>query len=74
MFDIEKAKQKGIDSRTIEILQGINENTLRRESCNLHIFEKTERIGKYKCKNCGCVEDGGFLIAYEQGLKLGGKS
>jgi hypothetical protein len=74
MFDIEKAKQKGIDSRNIEILHGINENTKKRESCNLHEFEKTERVGKYKCKNCGCVEDGGFLLAYEQGLKHGGKS
>lgn len=39
MFDIEKARLKGIDSRTIEILQSINENTLKRESCALHEFE-----------------------------------
>jgi len=71
MFDIEKAKAKGIDGQSIAIMQSINENTAKRESCNLHEFEKTDRIGKYRCKNCGCVEDGGFILAYEQGLKHG---
>jgi hypothetical protein len=71
MFDIEKAKAKGMDSKTIEILQSINDNTSKRESCRLHEFEPAERIGKFRCKNCGCVEDGGFLLAYEQGLKHG---
>lgn len=71
MFDIEKAKSKGMDARMIEILQSINENTAKRESCSLHEFDKADRIGKYRCKNCGCVEDGGFVLAYEQGLKHG---
>ncbi len=71
MFDIEKAKSKGMDARTIEILQSINENTAKRESCSLHQFETTDRLGKHRCKNCGCVEDGGFVLAYEQGLKHG---
>lgn len=71
MFDIEKLKLKGMDKGTIKILQSINENTAKRESCSLHEFEKTDRIGKYRCKNCGCVEDGGFTLAYEQGLKHG---
>lgn len=71
MFDIEKAKSKGIDKKSIEIMQSINENTAKRESCSLHEFEKTERIGKYQCKNCGCVEDGSFVLAYKQGLKHG---
>lgn len=69
MFDIEKAKSKGIDANTIEMLQKINDNTQKRESCNLHEFEPGERLFKYKCKNCGCVEDGNFKLAYEQGLK-----
>lgn len=71
MFDIEKAKSKGIDSRTIEILQSVNENTAKRESCSLHEFEPADRPFRYKCKNCGCVEDCSFKLAYEQGLKHG---
>jgi hypothetical protein len=72
MFDIEKAKAKGMDARTIEILQSINENTSKRESCSLHEFEQIpEKPFKYRCKNCGCVEDGGFVLAYEQRLKHG---
>lgn len=71
MFDIEKAKSKGMDAQTISILQSINVNTTKRESCSLHEFDKAERIGRYQCKNCGCVEDGTFVLAYEQGLKHG---
>lgn len=72
MFDIEKAKAKGMDSKTIELFEKINENTQKRESCNLHDFEMI-RFGKYKCKNCGCEEDGRFVLAYKQGLAHGRK-
>lgn len=71
MFDIEKAKSKGMDARTIEILQSVNENTAKRESCTFHEFEPADRPFRYRCKNCGCVEDGSFKLAYEQGLKHG---
>lgn len=72
MFDIEKAKAKGMDSRTIEILQAVNNNTAKRESCTLHEFEPIkDKPFKYHCKNCGCIEDGSFLLAYEQGLEHG---
>lgn len=72
MFDIEKAKVKGMDARTIEILQSINDNTTKRESCTLHEFEPVpDKPFKYHCKNCRCIEDGGFVMAYEQGLKHG---
>lgn len=70
MFDIEKAKAKGLDSKTIEMFEKINDNTRKRESCKLHEFEMI-RLGKYKCKNCDCIEDGGFVSAYKQGLEHG---
>jgi lipopolysaccharide biosynthesis regulator YciM len=71
MFDIEKAKAKGMDSRTIEILQSINENTSKRELCHLHDFEQSDQTGKYRCKNCGCSEDGKFVAGYNQGMEHG---
>lgn len=71
MFDIEKVKAKGYDSKMIEIMQNVNENTAKRESCSLHVFDSADRPFRYKCKNCGCVEDGSFKLAYEQGLKHG---
>ena len=71
MFDIEKAKSKGMDARTIEILQSVNENTSKRESCSFHEFEPADRPFRYRCKNCRCIEDGSFKLAYEQGLKHG---
>lgn len=71
MFDIEKAKAKGIDPKNIAILQSINENTEKRESCQLHEFERGSRITEYICKNCGCKESGSFVQGYMQGLKHG---
>lgn len=71
MFDIEKAKAKGADSKMIEIMQNVNENTAKRESCTLHEFGPADRPFRYRCKNCGCVEDGSFVLAYKQGLKHG---
>lgn len=56
MFDIEKMKHKGMDAKSIEIAQKINENTLRRESCTRHDFDVTRFAPKHKCVNCGCEE------------------
>ncbi|XBX05084.1 hypothetical protein QMP26_32290 [Enterocloster clostridioformis] len=39
MFDIEKARARGIDERSIKIMQDINENNRKEESCRRHEFE-----------------------------------
>ena len=57
MFDIEKMKKKGLDAKSIEIAEKINENTLRRESCTRHDFDVTKFALKHKCRNCGCEEN-----------------
>lgn len=74
MFDIEKAKSKGLNEKMIEIMQSVNVNSTKRDSCSLHEFEPEDRPFRYRCKNCGCIEDGSFKLAYEQGLKHGRKS
>lgn len=53
MFDIKKAKEKGLDERTVAILEKINENSEREKSCDGHVFERAEadRPGKYICKS-----------------------
>ena len=71
MFDIEKAKAKGMDPESIKIMQAINENTQKREGCTLHEFEPGSMLGKYKCKNCGCEEETTFVLGYKQGLEHG---
>ena len=71
MFDIEKAKRKGLNPKSIKIMEDINENTRKRESCTLHEFERGSRLGRYRCKNCGCEEDGTFVLGYKQGIEHG---
>lgn len=73
MFDIEKARSIGMDERTIEILQNINENNQKEESCRQHEFEHEKINGqtKYRCKNCGCVVDVVFVKGYLRGLEHG---
>lgn len=71
MFDIEKMRAKGIDAKSIEIMKSVNENTAKREACFLHEFEQADKPFRYRCKNCGCVEDGRFTLAYKQGLEHG---
>lgn len=67
----EKLRDKGLDEQSIKIWMDIKENTRKRENCPLHEFERTEKPYKYKCNHCGCIEDGGFLLAYQQGLEHG---
>lgn len=69
MFDIEKAKSKGLCRMQIEIMQKINENTSKRESCKRHDFEDGSRPGRFRCKNCGCEQGTEFVLGYTQGLK-----
>jgi ribosomal protein L37AE/L43A len=52
----------------------IGENIRKEKSCSLHDFDaiiKHNRIEKWKCKNCGCVEDSNFVDAYYRGLAHG---
>lgn len=69
MFDIEKAKSRGLSSAQIEIMKEINENELKRDNCKKHDFVRGSRLGKYRCKNCGCEENVEFVLGYRQGLK-----
>lgn len=69
MFDVEKAKSRGLDPAQIEIMQKINENNVKRDSCKKHDFVNDSRFGKYKCKNCGCEVGVEFVLGYRQGLK-----
>jgi hypothetical protein len=60
-----------LDPNSREIMEKVLENSRKRNSCSFHEFEKTDNIFRFRCKNCGCVEDGSFTLAYEQGLKHG---
>lgn len=71
MFDIEKARKAGVDETGIKIMQGINENNRKEESCPFHEFEAVKHNGghKYRCKRCGCVEDLRFVKGYLRGIE-----
>lgn len=71
MFDIEKERKKGLDERTIAILEKMNVNSIREKSCDGHVFErpKTDRTGKYICKKCGCSEDTTWISGYNRGIE-----
>lgn len=70
MFDIEKARERGIDESSIKIMEGINENTRKRKSCPFHEFEREEPFtGMWICKNCECRESTQYVMGYEDGLK-----
>lgn len=70
MFDIEKARAKGMGEETIAIMEKVNENKRKRESCTGHDFEKPVTIKtKYHCKNCGCEEGIEYIKGYEDGIK-----
>jgi hypothetical protein len=74
LFDIEKAKSRGLKPKQIEIMQKINENSLKRDNCKKHDFVDGSRFGKYRCKNCGCEEEAKFVLGYKQGLKHAGEN
>lgn len=72
MFDIEKARERGIDESSIKIMEGINENTRKRKSCPFHEFEREQPFtGRYICKNCGCREATTYVMGYQDGLNHG---
>ena len=62
-----------MDERSIKIMQDINENNKKEESCCCHEFEREKINGlpKYRCKNCGCVEDISFVKGYMRGMEHG---
>lgn len=59
------------DRLMADIWVNVQQNRRRREKCTIHDFVESKRIGKYKCKNCGCEEDSSFVIAYNQGIEHG---
>jgi len=71
MFDIEKARKAGIDESGIKIMQDINENNQKEESCPFHEFEAINHNGmhKYQCKRCGCFEDIRYVKGYKRGIE-----
>lgn len=71
MFDIEKARENGLDERTIAILKKMNVNSIREKSCDGHVFERseTDRPGRYICKKCGCSEDATWISGYNRGIE-----
>lgn len=73
MFDLEKLRQAGVGEEQINIMRGINENNAKEESCHKHEFEheKINGLFKYRCKNCGCVEDASFVKGYMRGFEHG---
>ncbi|SET71298.1 hypothetical protein SAMN05443270_1079 [Lacrimispora sphenoides] len=55
----------------IKIMQDINGNNQKEQSCPFHEFEVINRNGipKYQCKRCGCVEDILFVKGYKRGIE-----
>lgn len=69
-FDLERAKRAGATTDQLKIMNMVNENMRKRNSCAYHNFERIEGTGgKYVCKNCGCREDSSFVTGYRQGLQ-----
>lgn len=66
-----KAREKGLDERTIAILEKMNVNSIREKSCDGHVFERpeTDRLGRYICKKCGCSEDTTWISGYNRGIE-----
>lgn len=75
MFDIERARKKGVDENSIAIMQKINENNKKEKSCDKHDFEKVKIKGipKYRCKKCGCVKNVEWICGYNRGIQHGQK-
>lgn len=53
-----------------KIFKEIKEERERLISCKKHEFEIVS-FGKCKCLNCGCIVDGSFVSAYNQGYQHG---
>lgn len=71
MFDIEKARARGLTEEQIRTMERINENNRKEESCTGHNFERAGFPGKYRCVNCGCEEGAAFVNGYNRGYEHG---
>lgn len=68
MFNIEKARKKGLPESTIKVMIKINENNKKRNSCKGHDFEEA-LVFKYKCKVCGYEASPDYVQGYRDALK-----
>jgi hypothetical protein len=72
MFDVEKARAKGMPESSIKIMQQINENNARRDSCTGHHFEAPP-AGKWPvkhvCTKCGYEADVSYVLGYQDACK-----
>ena len=68
MFDIEKARKKGLPESSIKILQHINENNAKCDRCTGHDFSVPPQPGKipllWVCARCGYEADGVYVKGY----------
>ncbi|MCC0662458.1 hypothetical protein [Clostridioides sp. ZZV15-6597] len=53
-----------------KIFEEIKKEREKLVRCKKHEFEIIS-FGKYKCLNCGCIVDGSFVAAYNQGFQHG---
>lgn len=53
------------------IWEEIQENERKEQKCEKHEFERIKINGlpKYKCRNCGCIEDVSWVCGYNRGLE-----
>lgn len=72
MFDIEKAKAKGMDAASIAIMEKINANNAKRDSCVGHTFVSAS-FAKYVCTACGYEADVAYVSGYNDAIKHFGK-
>ena len=66
-FDIEKAKRKNLSPKVIQVMEKINENNRRKDSCKFHEFEHEET--RFVCKNCKCEVDINYYLGYTDAIK-----
>ena len=68
IFDIEKAKEKGMDEETIRLLEEMNENTAKGNNCKFHEFENIS-VGNFVCTNCGFQVGGEYVMGYTDAIQ-----
>jgi hypothetical protein len=72
MFDIEKARARGMPESSIKIMQQINDNNSRRDSCTGHVFQlsSADKLPrKHVCTKCGYEADVAYVLGYEDAYK-----
>ena len=76
MFDLEKARKRGLSEKQIKIMADINSNNERLDQCKGHDFDIVKKpIGyKYVCRYCKGEVDADFVRGYMQGKMHGMKA